>query len=142
MGSQADVSEIPEHAGFNVAGHLASLDVHGGDVDLDPGIGPLIHGFVRSGVISDLRAQILDSQCSIHTRVVSAVSHDLLLIVLQDLRIIAHAFDEQNAITELAGEVIVDLRALRSRDQHGVQELETGKSSRESDGALSCFLQD
>lgn len=120
MRFEADVAEVSEHTGFNVTGHLVGLDIHGSGVDPDFRIGLLVHRFVRSGVVGYLRAQILRGQGGVHARVIGAVSHDLPLILLEALRIVADALDEQNAITELAGEVVVNLRALRPRYQHGV----------------------
>lgn len=128
MRFKADVPEISKHTGFNVTGYLAGFDVHRSGVDSDSGVNSVVHRLIRSGIKSDFRAQIFRGQSDVHACIIGAMSHDLLLIVLQDFRIVADAFDEQNAITELTGEVIVNLRALRSRDQHSVQELEIGKA--------------
>jgi len=131
--SQANVGKIAEHIGLDMTGHFIGLDIHRASVDLDSGIDLLVYRFIRLAIKSDLGTQILRGQCGIHSGIVSAVSHDLLLITLQDLRIVADALDEQNAMAELAAEVIVDLCALRSRNQHSVQELrrERGKDSKE-----------
>jgi len=122
--SQADVGKVTEHVVLDMTGHFASLDIHRAGVDPDPGVDLLVHGLVRLAAESNLGAQILRGQCGVHSDIVGAVSHDLLLIALQDFRIVTDALDEQNAIAELAGEMIVDLCALCSRHQHGVQELE------------------
>jgi len=131
--SQADVGKITEHISLDMTGHFVGLDIHRTSVDLNLGIDLLVHRFVRLTVKSDLGAQILRGQYDVYSGIVSAVSHDLLLIVLQNLRIVADTFDEQNAMAELAGEVIVDFCALCSRNQHSVQELrrKTEKDSKE-----------
>lgn len=122
VGFKTDIPEVSEHGGLNMTGYLAGLDVHSSSVDFDFRIDPVVHRFVWSGVKGDLRTQIF------HACIVGAMSHDLLLILLQDFRIVTDALDEQNAITQLTGEVIVDLRALSSRNYHGVQELETRRA--------------
>lgn len=125
MGFETDVSEISKHVGFNVTGDFAGLDVHGGGIDSDFRVGSLVHGLVQTSVISDLRAQMFRGHSGVHAGVIGAVAYDLPLVVLQHIRIVANAFDEQNAIAELAVEVVIDLHALRSCDKHRVQELKT-----------------
>jgi len=49
-------ADISKHAGFNMTGYFAGLDIHGSSVDLDPGISSIVHRFIQSSVKSDLWA--------------------------------------------------------------------------------------
>lgn len=125
MRFETDVPKVSEHLGFNVTGDLARLKIHSGGVNPDSGVGSLVHRFVQFGVISDLGAQIVRDQVGIRVDVVDVMFHDLLSVMLQDLLFVANALDEENPVTELAGEIVVDFRALRFRDQHSVEDLQT-----------------
>lgn len=91
---KTDVSEVSKHGSFNMTGHLAGLYVHSSSVDSDPRIDSVIHRLIRSGVKSDLRAQIFRGHGGVYACIVGAMFHNLLLIVLQNFPIVADAFDE------------------------------------------------
>ncbi|KYN04930.1 hypothetical protein ALC62_04315, partial [Cyphomyrmex costatus] len=55
---EADISKVAKHAGFNVTGYFAGLDIHGRSIDFDPGPLNIYLPFVATPFQMSLRARL------------------------------------------------------------------------------------